>query len=146
MDPVTHGITGALLSKGYFSDRYGKAATFAAVLGAVFPDIDITADLVTRDPMAIVKYHRAITHSFVALPVFAFLLALLTRALLPVARRRYESWRNVESPPLGILTLIYGIGIASHIILDGMTSFGTRMWFPLSSRRVAWDLLFIIDF
>ena len=146
MDPVTHGITGALLSKGYFSDRYGKAATFAAVLGAVFPDIDITADLVTRDPMAIVKYHRAITHSFVALPVFAFLLALLTRALLPLARRRYESWRNVESPPLGILTLIYGIGIASHIILDGMTSFGTRMWFPLSSRRVAWDLLFIIDF
>ena len=27
-----------------------------------------------------------------------------------------------------------------------MTSFGTRMWFPVSSKRVAWDLLFIIDF
>jgi len=146
MDPVTHGITGALLSKGYFSDRYGKAATFALVLGAVFPDVDITADLVSRDPLAIVKYHRALTHSFVALPVFAFLLALLTRALLPAARRKFESWRDVESPPLGILTLIYGIGIASHILLDGMTSFGTRMWYPLSTRRVAWDLLFIIDF
>ena len=146
MDPVTHGITGALLGKGYFSDRYGKAATFAVVLGAVFPDIDVTADLVTRDPMAIVKYHRAITHSFVALPVFAFLLALLTRALAPWVKRKFPRWSDVESPPLGILTLIYGLGIASHILLDGMTSFGTRMWFPVSSKRVSWDLLFIIDF
>ena len=146
MDPVTHGITGALLGKAYFSDRYGKAATFAAVLGAVFPDIDIIAELVTRDPLGIIKYHRAITHSFVALPVFAFLLALLTRALLPWVRRRFPRWSDVESPPLWVLTLIYGIGIASHILLDGMTSFGTRMWFPLSGTRVAWDLLFIIDF
>ena len=27
-----------------------------------------------------------------------------------------------------------------------MTSFGTRIWDPLSQERVAWDLLFIIDF
>jgi len=145
MDPVTHGIAGALLGKGYFSERYGKAATFAAVLGAVFPDVDITADVVTRDPMAIVKYHRAITHSFVALPVFALLLALLTRALVPWVKKKFPRWNDVESPPLAILTLIYGIGIASHILLDGMTSFGTRMWYPISSRRVAWDLLFIVD-
>jgi membrane-bound metal-dependent hydrolase YbcI (DUF457 family) len=146
MDPVTHGIAGALIGKGYFSDRYGKLATFAAVLGAVFPDVDVTADLVSPDPQAIIKYHRAITHSFVALPFFAFLLAVLTRALLPWVKNRFPRWRDLESPPLGILTLIYGIGIASHILLDGMTSFGTRMWFPLSSKRVAWDLLFIIDF
>jgi membrane-bound metal-dependent hydrolase YbcI (DUF457 family) len=146
MDPVTHGITGALVGKGYFEDRYGKVATFAAVLGAVFPDVDVTADLVSRDPQAIIRYHRAITHSFLALPFFAFLLALLTRALLPWVNTRFPRWRELRSPPLAILTLIYGIGIASHILLDGMTSFGTRMWFPLSSERVAWDLLFIIDF
>jgi len=150
MDPVTHGITGALLGKGYFSERYGKVATFACVLGAVFPDIDVTyegfAEFVQHDPLAIVKYHRSITHSFVALPIFALLLAILTRAALPWVKRKYERFRDVESPPLAILTLIYGIGIASHIVLDGMTSFGTRMWFPISSTRVAWDLLFIIDF
>jgi len=27
-----------------------------------------------------------------------------------------------------------------------MTSFGTRIWAPISEERVAWDLLFIIDF
>src|SRR5215831_18715452 len=146
MDTITHGIAGALIGKAYFSDRYGKAATFALTLGAVFPDSDVVADIATADPLAIVKYHRAITHSFVALPFFAFLLAILTRALLPWVRRRFTRWRDIDAPPLGILTLLYAIGIASHILLDGMTSFGTRMWYAVSSKRVAWDWLFIVDF
>ena len=138
MDPVTHGITGALLGKGFFSDRQGRVGIFAATLGAVFPDIDFVEEVASRDPMAIVKYHRGITHSFVALPFFAVLLAWLTRWL---ARRR-----GIEAPSWGMLTLIYGVGIASHILLDGTTSFGTRMWTPISQTRVAWDLMFIIDF
>jgi membrane-bound metal-dependent hydrolase YbcI (DUF457 family) len=138
MDPITHGIAGALLGKGYFAERKGRIAIFAATLGAVFPDIDVIAEIVSRDPLAIVKYHRGITHSFVGLPFFAALLAWLTRWL---ARRR-----GIETPSWAMLALIYGIGIASHIVLDGMTSFGTRMWTPISQQRVAWDLLFIIDF
>jgi membrane-bound metal-dependent hydrolase YbcI (DUF457 family) len=146
MDPVTHGIAGALLGKGFFSRRQERVAIFAATLGAVFPDVDIFAEAISRDPLSIVKYHRAITHSFVGLPFFAVLLAGLTRALLPWVKRRWPRFHDLESPPLAMLTLIYGVGIASHILLDGMTSFGTRMWFPISRERVAWDLLFIIDF
>jgi membrane-bound metal-dependent hydrolase YbcI (DUF457 family) len=138
MDPITHGITGALLGKGLFSGRQGRVATFAATLGAVFPDVDIVAEAISRDPLAIVKYHRGITHSFVALPFFAALLAWLTRVVI---RRR-----GIEAPSWAMLTLIYGVGIASHIFLDGTTSFGTRMWAPISEKRVAWDLMFIIDF
>jgi membrane-bound metal-dependent hydrolase YbcI (DUF457 family) len=138
MDPITHGIAGALLGKGYFAERKGRVAIFAATLGAVFPDVDIVAEIVSRDPLSIVKYHRGITHSFVGLPFFAALLAWLTRWF---ARRR-----GMEAPSWATLTLIYGVGIASHILLDGMTSFGTRMWTPISQQRVAWDLLFIIDF
>jgi len=138
MDPITHGITGALLGKGYFSERHGRVALFSVTLGSVFPDIDVFAEAVSRDPLAIIRYHRGITHSFVAMPVFAVLLAWLTRW---IARRR-----GIETPSLWILFLAYVAGIASHIGLDGMTSFGTRMWLPISSQRVAWDLLFIIDF
>ncbi len=137
MDPVTHGITGALLGKGYFSDRNGRVAIFAATLGAVFPDIDTVADALSHDPLAIIKYHRGITHSFVGLPFFAAFLAWLTRW----AARRLK----IEAPSWPVLTLIYGVGIASHILLDGTTSFGTRMLTPISQQRVAWDLLFIID-
>jgi membrane-bound metal-dependent hydrolase YbcI (DUF457 family) len=137
MDPITHGITGALLGKAYFSKRNGRVSIFAATLGAVFPDIDVIAEAISRDPLAIIKYHRGITHSFFGLPFFAMTLAWLTRWLARLCQ--------LESPSWAVLTLIYGVGIASHIVLDGMTSFGTRMWTPFSQRRVAWDLLFIID-
>jgi membrane-bound metal-dependent hydrolase YbcI (DUF457 family) len=137
MDPITHGITGALLGKAYFSKREARVSIFAATLGAVFPDVDVFVEAMSRDPLAIVKYHRGITHSFFGLPFFAAGLAWLTRAIL----RRWK----IASPSWAMLTLIYGAGIASHIVLDGMTSFGTRLWAPFSQRRVAWDLLFIID-
>jgi membrane-bound metal-dependent hydrolase YbcI (DUF457 family) len=138
MDTVTHGIVGALISKGYFCERHGRVATFAATLGAMFPDVDVVAEIISRDPLSIIKYHRGITHSFVAMPFFAAALAWLTRWF---ARRR-----GIKAPSQGALTLIFGVAIASHIVLDGMTSFGTRMWTPISQQRVAWDLLFIIDF
>jgi membrane-bound metal-dependent hydrolase YbcI (DUF457 family) len=146
MDTITHGIVGALIGKGYFSERNGRVATFAAAAGAMFPDIDVVEEIVSRDPLAIVRYHRGITHSFVALPFFAAVLAWLTRAGFGALKKRYEGLSDIECPSWGILFVIYAIAIASHIILDAMTSFGTRIWDPISQERVAWDLLFIIDF
>jgi membrane-bound metal-dependent hydrolase YbcI (DUF457 family) len=146
MDTITHGIAGALIGKGFFSRKAARVAVFSATIGAMFPDVDVVAEIFSRDPLAIVKYHRAITHSFVALPFFAAILAWLTRAGAAFLRRKYPRFADLESPSWGLLTIIYGVAIASHILLDGMTSFGTRMWYPLSQQRVAWDWLFIIDF
>jgi membrane-bound metal-dependent hydrolase YbcI (DUF457 family) len=137
MDPITHGIAGSLLGKSFFSKRNARVAIFAATLGAVFPDVDTIADVVTRDPLAIVKYHRGITHSFFGLPFFAAGLAWLTRR---VCRKL-----GIEAPSWLMLTLVCGVGIASHILMDGTTSFGERMWTPFSQQRVAWDLIFIVD-
>ena len=145
MDTITHGIVGALIGKGFFSERNGRVATFAAAAGAMFPDVDVVQEIFSSDPLAIVKYHRAITHSFVALPFFAAFLAWLTRAGVAFAKKRW-GLRDWDPPSWGILSIIYALAIASHILLDAMTSFGTRMWYPLSQQRVSWDLLFIIDF
>jgi membrane-bound metal-dependent hydrolase YbcI (DUF457 family) len=146
MDTITHGIAGALLGKGFFSRRAAKVAVFSATVGAMFPDVDVVAEVFSRDPLAIVKYHRAITHSFVALPFFAVLLAWLTLVGAGFLKKKYARFHDLETPPWSMLTIIYGIAIASHILLDGLTSFGTRMWFPISQQRIAWDWLFIIDF
>jgi membrane-bound metal-dependent hydrolase YbcI (DUF457 family) len=146
MDTITHGIAGALIGKGFFSRSAARVAVFSATVGAMFPDVDVVDEIFSRDPLAIVKYHRALTHSFVALPFFAALLAWLTRVSVGFLRKRYPRFNDLEAPSWAGLTIIYGVAIASHILLDGMTSFGTRMWFPISQQRVAWDLLFIIDF
>ena len=160
MDPVTHGIAGALIGKAFFANQNSSAnqasqslnrtsvarvAIFAATLGAVFPDVDIFVDAFSKDPLGIARYHRGFTHSFVGLPIFAVVLAALTRAffLWYAKRPGREDW---TPPSFAFLFAIYAAGIASHIILDGFTSFGTRMLNPFSKDRVAWDFLFIIDF
>lgn len=154
MDPVTHGIAGALIGKGFFakrpsSDRSNESATriavFAATLGSVFPDVDVFADAFSHDPLSIARYHRGFTHSFIGLPIFAVALAWLTRASVRwYVKRTHRD--DLHCPSFSVLFMIYTAGIASHIILDAFTSFGTRMLNPFSKDRVAWDFLFIIDF
>lgn len=142
MDTVTHGIAGALIGKAFFADsgrgkQAGRVATFAATLGSVFPDIDVGAELLSRNDLAILQIHRNATHSFLCLPAFAAALAGVTRWY---ARRR--GW---DAPSWVALTGIYAAGLASHILLDLATPFGTMIWSPLSYSRAAWDLVFIID-
>jgi membrane-bound metal-dependent hydrolase YbcI (DUF457 family) len=134
MDPVTHGLTGALVGKAFFSERYGRSATWAVTLGALFPDSDVVFELFAPNELATLEWHRGVTHSFVGLPVFALLLAGLTRHIL----RR-------SPPPFLPLWGLYALGLGVHILLDLITSFGTMVWSPLSMSRPAWDWVFILD-
>lgn len=146
MDTITHGIAGALISKAFFdgedlfslrSPTAGRAVTLAATLGAMFPDVDIVRDILSSNPLSILTSHRGATHSLLMLPLFTLILAAISRWLA----KRFA----IPSPSLAKLVLIYAVGIASHIVLDLITSFGTMVWWPLVRTRVAWDLIFIID-
>src|SRR6202166_1740260 len=147
MDTITHGIAGALIAKALFKgdDLFAsrpmnrqRIVTWSTMLRAIFPDSDVFRDIFSRDPMLVISWHRSITHSVLCLPVFALLLAGLTRW---VAR-----WRKWDAPSFAVLAGIYGAGILSHILLDLVTSFGTMVWSPLKWSRPAWDLIFIVDF
>jgi membrane-bound metal-dependent hydrolase YbcI (DUF457 family) len=167
MDPVTHGIAGALIGKAFFANdasaphlrgrevhphssataSTARVAIFAATLGAVFPDADVFVDALSHDPLGIARYHRGFTHSFVGLPIFALALAWLTRLFFRwYSARRGRKHADWTPPSFALLFVIYAAGIASHILLDALTNFGTRIFNPFSKDRVAWDCLFIIDF
>jgi membrane-bound metal-dependent hydrolase YbcI (DUF457 family) len=152
MDTLTHGIVGALIGKSFFAEdpgplpvfswresprTPGRVAIVAATLGAIFPDIDVFAGALAHNSLAIMTWHRNITHSLVLLPVWAVMLALLTRWL--AGRLQWPA------PALGDLTAIYAVGLGSHIFLDVITSFGTMVWSPIAYARPAWDWVFIID-
>lgn len=142
MDTITHGIAGALIGKAYFARPEGstraRVGIAAVTIGSMFPDADFVSYEFSRNVMAMIEYHRGFTHSLLALPLFAVLLAWATRKVL--------RWRGRESPSMWFLVGAYAAGFASHILLDAMTSYGTRIWNPVSGNRVAWDVLFIIDF
>ena len=147
MDTITHGIAGALIGKAVFrgDDMFalrpmnrGRVITWSLMIGAIFPDSDVFREMFSRNELLILTWHRSITHSLICLPIFALLLAALTRW--------FARWRNWDAPSFAALTGIYAIGVLSHILLDLVTSFGTMIWSPLKWSRPAWDLIFIIDF
>jgi membrane-bound metal-dependent hydrolase YbcI (DUF457 family) len=155
MDTITHGIVGALAGRAFFAGQdmpavsagyawlgsksapTARAAITACTLGAMFPDIDIFAGPIARNPLAIMQWHRNITHSIVMLPVWALLLAAVS---LPLAR-----WVKWKPPSFAMLAAIYAFGLGTHVLLDVVTNFGTMVWSPLNYSRVAWDWLFILD-
>jgi membrane-bound metal-dependent hydrolase YbcI (DUF457 family) len=155
MDTFTHGIVGALTGKAFFAGRdvparsvtgawtgaqssaTARVAILGCTVGSVFPDIDVFAGPLARNPLAIMEWHRNITHSLVLLPVWAALLAVVS---LPLAR-----WLRWERPPFAKLFVIYAAGLATHLFLDLLTSFGIMLWSPLQYSRPAWDCLFILD-
>jgi membrane-bound metal-dependent hydrolase YbcI (DUF457 family) len=178
MDTITHGIAGALIGKAVFwgDDMFasrpinrGRILTWSLMLGAIFPDSDVLRDIFSHDKLLIVTWHRSITHSLILLPLWALLLAWITRwfamskewrlpfvvsririrgfAILTGAINRWlakkQEW---PSPTLAELTGIYAVGILSHILLDLVTTFGTMIWSPLEWSRPAWDMIFIVDF
>jgi membrane-bound metal-dependent hydrolase YbcI (DUF457 family) len=147
MDTITHGIAGALIGKAVFrgEDMFAshpmnraRVITWSLMLGAIFPDSDVFRDLFSHDRLLVITWHRSITHSLVMLPLWALLLAAITRW--------FANSRKWEAPSFAALVGIYAVGILSHILLDLVTSFGTMIWSPLQWSRPAWDLIFIVDF
>jgi inner membrane protein len=129
MDTITHGIAGSALTRSLTGRSGARAALLLGAAASIFPDCDF---LFTHDKLSYLRNHRGWTHSFVALPFFALGLALLGRILFRKARLP-EVW------------FFCAAGIASHIVLDWITSFGTMFFVPLTRARYALDWVFILD-
>jgi inner membrane protein len=101
-------------------------------VGALAPDLDVLIRSQT-DPLLAIEHHRGFTHSLAFIPVGG-----VVAALPWLARRRARAhWR----PILGAATL----GYATHGLLDACTTYGTQLFWPVSSHRVAWNMISIID-
>lgn len=134
MDPLTHALSGALVARATAPRRAAlplrlrMAAGFGA---ALFPDIDFALRLFGT--LTYLNQHQGITHSLLMLPLWAPLLALLFALL---AGRRSD-WRLFIVP--------VALGLLAHIAGDIVTAYGLRAFAPLSARRYALPLVFVID-
>ncbi len=98
MDPITHGIAGALIGKGLFAadgkrtnkevqpatgdlkvaaTRDARVAIWVCVVAAMFSDVDVFFEPFVRREMATIELHRGVTHSLACLPVFVAAMATL---------------------------------------------------------------------
>jgi inner membrane protein len=149
MDTLTHGLAGTLIARALpltgdagADARLGRREALAGLLTAMLPDADALPDLFSAE--FYIEHHRHLTHSFVLLPIWAVAIGLLFSLRLPVAPG--EAGAAERRTAQGRLVLVSALGFASHILLDWVTSWGTRFFAPLSERAFALDWLFIVDF
>ncbi len=129
MDTISHGFAGSILARTLAERPGARAALILGAAAAVVPDLDF---LMISNRVEYLRDHRSWTHSFFILPFLALALALVTKAFFRRAK-------------LATLWLFAAIGIASHIVFDWATSFGTMFFTPLSRARYSLDWLFILD-
>jgi inner membrane protein len=135
MDLVTHMLVGATAAQATRPSRCAwspRERMAIAAAGAAFPDIDFAAFAV--DPLRfLADWHQGPTHSIVLLPLWALLIGAAATRL---ARRRGG---------LGPATRLAALGLALHVAVDLLTAYGTAVLQPLSARRVALGLVFVVD-
>lgn len=103
MDPISHAVVGAAI--GGLKDPTTPAALYwAAVAGAVIPDIDFVVRIVGGEA-AYLDHHRGPTHGPIGWVVQAAVIAGLLAWISPGA-------------PFGSLFLWALFGVLSHIALD----------------------------
>lgn len=140
MEPVTHFLTGACISRAGLNRKTGYA-TLMLTLAAEFPDMDFVTYFV--GPVTGLKYHRGLTHSFVG-TLFDAAVVLGVVYLVHLWRRRRGLTTKI--PPRWGLLYWYGVlGGLSHILLDFTNNYGVRPFSPFYHHWYSWDIVFIVE-
>lgn len=135
VDIVTHALLGGALAHLAAPKRTSLGVRERVLLGATagaFPDIDFIA--FPLNPLLFLSdWHQGPTHSLVLLPLWSLLIA---GGFMLVSRRR------------GVFAAAFwvsALGLASHIVSDVITAYGTAIWYPLSESRFSIGTTFVID-
>jgi inner membrane protein len=149
LEPITHLLTGACMSRAGLNRKTGLA-TVTLVLASEASDVDVFYAF--HGPVSALEHHRGWTHSFVGVPVIAALTLLVVWAWVRLFRKR----RLDPSAPdalgrrrlpvrWGVLYAIALLGPLSHILLDYTTAYGIRMFEPFSYKWYEWDTVSIVE-
>ena len=132
MDPVTHGIFGALWALPAARRERMRAAALAGASSGMVADLDALIRS-SEDSLLYIEFHRQFTHSFAFAPVGSLAVAVL---LWPLLKRQ---------APFAQVYLWCLLGYLAHPLLDACTSYGTHLFWPFSDQRVAWNWISVID-
>jgi len=133
MDSVTQFTLGACVGVAVLGRKIGprRAALTGGVLGTL-PDLDVF--LAPEDPIDAFVQHRGWTHSL-------FIHAALTPVFGEALRRLFKALRDQPYQSYAAVFLC----LTTHALLDAMTVYGTRLFWPLFTEPVGLGSIFIID-
>ncbi|KEO80974.1 metal-dependent hydrolase [Tumebacillus flagellatus] len=137
MDNITHALHGlalyalAMTDPALAQDPSARSAlVWATALGSQAPDFDFVIRLF-KGEVAYLRHHRGMTHSIPAWFLWPTLFALVLTPFHP--------------GHFGLIWLWSFLGVLVHVGMDLLTTYGTVAFWPLSGKRVGWDILAIVD-
>ena len=140
MEPLTHFLTGACMSRAWFN-RKTALATATMTLAAEAPDLDVFGAV--RGRVFAFAHHRGFTHSFLGL-VLVSLVVVGFMYLMWRLRGRKTNDPNLP-PRWGLLFVFAYIAGLSHILLDFTNNYGVRPFWPFSEHWYSWDIVYIVE-
>ena len=133
MDSLTHIVLGAAIGEAVLGKKIGRRAMFWGALADTIPDFDVFASpCVTNAQQLLV--HRGITHSFLFVGVMSLVLGYVL-----------SWWAKSRCVSRGEWTLLFFLGMFTHILIDSFTAYGTGWLEPFSTYRVAFNSIFVAD-
>lgn len=133
MDSVTQFVLGAGVSAAVLGPRIGmrKAVLVGGLLGTL-PDLDVY--LPSDNAVDSFISHRGASHSLFVHALATPILGEMLRGLFkPLREARWQVWAAVF------------LCLATHALLDAMTIYGTKLFWPIWPEPVGLGSVFIID-
>ncbi len=143
MDPLSQASLGASLSQSFAGDKSKqRSAMVIGALAGMAPDLDVLIHS-SENPILFLEFHRQFTHSLAFIPAGALLCALV---FYPLLRSKWvqKKWPGVDLSFRQVYLFSF-LGYATHGLLDACTSYGTQLFWPFSTERIAWNTVSIID-
>ncbi|MBN1988159.1 MAG: metal-dependent hydrolase [Bacteroidales bacterium] len=135
MDSLTQVVLGAAVAEAAFGKKIGNKAILWGGVAGTIPDLDVIVSPFF-DPVTALFVHRGFSHSllfpFIAAPLVGWLISKIERNATGM------NWRQ--------WTLLAFLSIFTHSFIDYFNSYGTGIFEPFSSYRLAFDSIGIIDF
>jgi len=132
MDSVTQILLGAAVGEAVLGRRVGRRALLWGGLCGLLPDLDVLIPY--ADAVKSFTFHRGFSHSIFVLTALTPIFVWLILKFHPTTRAYRWGW----------FKLVF-LAFVTHILLDGLTVYGTQILWPLPTPPVMWSAIFIID-
>jgi len=139
MDSLTQIILGAACGEAVLGRKIGNKALLFGAIGGTIPDLDVfVGNLVYGNKIDAMLFHRGFMHSIVFTVLAAFIFGWLVHKL-------YNSGKRLHSTTQKDWINLFFWSLFTHPILDCFTPYGTQLFAPFSSYRVALNNIAVAD-
>ena len=133
MDSITHIVLGACVGEVLMDQKAGRKAMLWGALAQSIPDIDFISGswlTLTKELIA----HRGFTHSFLFAFLIAYFFALIASRLHKAEAISIKKW-----------FVFFLVEVLIHVLLDSLNNYGIGWLEPFSSKRFAFNIIYVAD-